>query len=123
MKKTISCVLFDLDGTLIDTAPDLVACLNKTLIEYNFEPVSFAEAKKFVYEPFVLGSAIAPAWHTRWFILRGHIPKSWDVDVTTTTVAVHLDLGFIGHYDGFQVEAMLYRDGHPVQAIQPDRRR
>lgn len=41
MKKTISCVLFDLDGTLIDTAPDLVACLNQTLIEYNFEPVSF----------------------------------------------------------------------------------
>ena len=41
MKKTISCVLFDLDGTLIDTAPDLVACLNKTLIEYDFPPVSF----------------------------------------------------------------------------------
>ena len=41
MKKTISCVLFDLDGTLIDTAPDLVACLNKALIEYDFEPVSF----------------------------------------------------------------------------------
>ena len=45
MKKTISCVLFDLDGTLIDTAPDLVACLNKTLIEYNFEPVSFYYVK------------------------------------------------------------------------------
>jgi len=45
MKKTISCVLFDLDGTLIDTAPDLVACLNKTLIEYNFEPVSFEFVK------------------------------------------------------------------------------
>ena len=89
----------------------------------HFEPVSFTEAKRFVYEPFVLGSAIAPAWHTRWFILRGHIPKNWDIDATTTTVSVHLDLGFMGNYDGFQVEAMLYRDGYPVQAIQPDRRR
>jgi len=27
----LSCVLFDLDGTLLDTAPDLIACLNKAL--------------------------------------------------------------------------------------------
>ncbi|MSO58953.1 MAG: alpha-mannosidase [Ilumatobacteraceae bacterium] len=89
----------------------------------HFEPVSFVQAKGFVYQPFVMGSSVAPAWHTRWFILRGHIPKNWDIDTSTTKVAVHLDLGFIGNYDGFQVEAMLYRDGCAVQAIQPDRRR
>jgi len=27
----LSCVLFDLDGTLVDTAPDLLACLNRAL--------------------------------------------------------------------------------------------
>ncbi len=27
----LSCVLFDLDGTLLDTAPDLLACLNRAL--------------------------------------------------------------------------------------------
>ncbi len=89
----------------------------------NFEPVSFEEAKNFVYQPFLLGSSIAPAWHTRWFILRGHIPKNWDINTAIAKVAVHLDLGFIGNYDGFQVEAMLYQHGQPVQAIQPDRRR
>lgn len=29
--RALECVLFDLDGTLVDTAPDLIACLNHTL--------------------------------------------------------------------------------------------
>ncbi len=32
----LSCVLFDLDGTLVDTAPDLIACLNKALAVYGY---------------------------------------------------------------------------------------
>jgi len=32
----LSCVLFDLDGTLVDTAPDLVACLNKALSVHDY---------------------------------------------------------------------------------------
>lgn len=32
----LSCVLFDLDGTLVDTAPDLIACLNKALSHHGF---------------------------------------------------------------------------------------
>jgi len=32
----LSCVLFDLDGTLVDTAPDLIACLNKALALHGF---------------------------------------------------------------------------------------
>ena len=30
-KFKLACVLFDLDGTLVDTAPDLIACLNNAL--------------------------------------------------------------------------------------------
>ncbi|MDP3876893.1 MAG: HAD-IA family hydrolase [Methylobacter sp.] len=33
---TLSCVLFDLDGTLIDTAPDLISCLNHAFNVYGF---------------------------------------------------------------------------------------
>ncbi len=36
----ISCVLFDLDGTLVDTAPDLIACLNQALEIHHQPPVS-----------------------------------------------------------------------------------
>ncbi|GAB6140294.1 N-acetylmuramic acid 6-phosphate phosphatase MupP [Methylosoma difficile] len=32
----LACVLFDLDGTLVDTAPDLVACLNKALSAHGY---------------------------------------------------------------------------------------
>ncbi len=32
----LACVLFDLDGTLVDTAPDLIACLNKALTHHGF---------------------------------------------------------------------------------------
>lgn len=42
MKKTdftLTCVLFDLDGTLVDTAPDLIACLNAALTHHGFAQV------------------------------------------------------------------------------------
>lgn len=39
----LACVLFDLDGTLVDTAPDLIACLNKSLIDHGFSAI---EAEK-----------------------------------------------------------------------------
>ena len=44
----LSCVLFDLDGTLVDTAPDLVACLNKALKQYGFDQVSSSKLKPFI---------------------------------------------------------------------------
>ena len=44
----LSCVLFDLDGTLVDTAPDLIACLNKALKQYGFDQVSSNKLKPFI---------------------------------------------------------------------------
>lgn len=36
-------VIFDLDGTLIDTSPDLVASLNHTITAEGLEPVSYGD--------------------------------------------------------------------------------
>ncbi|MCK5122336.1 MAG: HAD-IA family hydrolase [Methylococcales bacterium] len=44
----LSCVLFDLDGTLVDTAPDLIACLNKALKTHGFDEVSCQDIKPFI---------------------------------------------------------------------------
>ena len=44
----LSCVLFDLDGTLVDTAPDLFACLNESLQYHGFSVVSDVRLKPFI---------------------------------------------------------------------------
>ncbi len=38
---SIQAVLFDLDGTFADTAPDLADALNKTLVSHQYEPLAF----------------------------------------------------------------------------------
>jgi phosphoglycolate phosphatase len=38
-------ILFDLDGTLVDTAPDLVAVLNRLLLEHDAPPMPYAIAR------------------------------------------------------------------------------
>jgi len=44
----LSCVLFDLDGTLVDTAPDLIACLNTALTQHGFDKVASDFVKPFI---------------------------------------------------------------------------
>ena len=44
----IEAVLFDLDGTLIDTAPDMGAALNNLLIEENLEPLPLTTIRPLV---------------------------------------------------------------------------
>ena len=41
-------VLFDLDGTLVDTAPDMVAALNELRQEENLEPLPFENVRPLV---------------------------------------------------------------------------
>jgi phosphoglycolate phosphatase len=45
---TLSCVLFDLDGTLVDTAPDLISSLNRALNIYGFDDVRHETIKPFI---------------------------------------------------------------------------
>ena len=45
---SIDVVLFDLDGTLADTAPDLVAVLNRQLREHGKAPLPYALARNVV---------------------------------------------------------------------------
>lgn len=41
-------VIFDLDGTLIDSAPDIRLCLNAVLKEYGAAPLSLAQVHSFI---------------------------------------------------------------------------
>jgi len=44
----LSCVLFDLDGTLVDTAPDLILCLNNALSSHGITSVADDKIKPFI---------------------------------------------------------------------------
>lgn len=44
----LSCVLFDLDGTLVDTAPDLISCLNRALNIHGFDIAAPEIIKPFI---------------------------------------------------------------------------
>ena len=41
MREHVDAVLFDFDGTLVDSAPDLIAALNRLLTELGHAPVAF----------------------------------------------------------------------------------
>jgi phosphoglycolate phosphatase len=44
----LDCVLFDLDGTLVDTAPDLVACLNRAMSAHGFSEIEHDDVKPMI---------------------------------------------------------------------------
>lgn len=44
----LACILFDLDGTLVDTAPDLMRCLNLSLARHGFPEASDTAVKPFI---------------------------------------------------------------------------
>ncbi len=46
--KNIECVLFDLDGTLLDTAPDMVDAINQILIDKKLQPKPYNELRNIV---------------------------------------------------------------------------
>lgn len=48
LQTSIECVLFDLDGTLIDTAPDFTVVVNQLLLEHARPPVAEARIRQTV---------------------------------------------------------------------------
>ncbi len=76
-------IVFDLDGTLVDTAPDLMASLNHTIAAASLEPVSYDDLTHLVGHG-------ARAMIERAFTLRQAPLSSDDLD--------RLMARFIDHY-------------------------
>jgi len=89
-----------------------------TATEEWFESPSYDTATSSSVQPFAIGSKWGRAWHTRWFHLQAVVPE----ELSDVPLVAYMDLGFVGRGDGFQVEAVAWRNGEIVHAIQPDRR-
>ncbi|MFT3986317.1 phosphoglycolate phosphatase [Aestuariivirga sp.] len=66
-------VIFDLDGTLVDTAPDLMRATNHVLAAHRRRPISLDEVRVFVGHG-------ARALITRGFAATGGLPENFDVE-------------------------------------------
>lgn len=80
------------------------------------EPVSWAEALRLEYRPFQVGDPWGAYWSTWWFRCRGQIPPGWG---DRERVAL-IHCGFAAG-EGFTAEALLWREGVPVQAVNVNR--
>jgi phosphoglycolate phosphatase len=57
-------LVFDLDGTLVDSAPDLARALNALLAELGHPPLSFGKIRSLIGDgaPTLVRRALAAAW-------------------------------------------------------------
>jgi phosphoglycolate phosphatase len=86
-------IVFDLDGTLIDSAPDIRAIANSILSDLGKEPLSLEQTRSFIGE----GSAV----------LIRRLMKARDIEETGNTHANLLDL-FVSRYESMPVESPYY---------------
>lgn len=76
-------VIFDLDGTLVDTAPDLMASLNHVLASDGIEPVGYADMT------FLVGQGARAMIERAYVLRRAELPPA--------RLSAHLEM-FIRHY-------------------------
>lgn len=46
--KNFELIIFDLDGTLVDSAKDIMIANNKTLVKFGYKPISFKNVKDII---------------------------------------------------------------------------
>lgn len=78
----VSLLVFDLDGTLVDSVPDLLACANRMLDRHALPPMSADELRPMV------GDGV-PALVERILLSRGTTPDARAVSAYLADYAVH----------------------------------
>ena len=88
MAGRIAAIIFDLDGTLVDTVPDLRNALNKTLAELGREPLDTNAVKG------MIGDGIAK-FVERGFAATGTAPGPKELEALVSRYSHYYDQGLI----------------------------
>jgi phosphoglycolate phosphatase len=110
---TAPLAVFDLDGTLIDTAPDLIASLNHTIAFHGLAPVGYDDLTH------IVGHG-AKAMIERSFDLRGHPLQESEIDGMLTRFITHYRAGMPGEskpYPGLVAALDRLRDAGFLLAV------
>ena len=51
--KKFELIIFDLDGTLVDSAKDIMIANNKTLEKFGYKPISFKDVKHIIVVDYI----------------------------------------------------------------------
>jgi phosphoglycolate phosphatase len=82
LRKTMLTIVFDLDGTLVDTAPDLIDTLNFTLRQHRLPSVPYDDARR------LIGGG-ARTMIERALIVEGRSASAADVDALYALFVAH----------------------------------
>jgi len=80
--KLRTCLIFDLDGTLVDSVPDLTSCINRVLAKRSLGPLTVAQITRMVGDG-------APALLQRVFAFHGEQPDANAMDDFLTDYKAH----------------------------------
>ncbi|MBV8619961.1 MAG: hypothetical protein JOY84_13930 [Curvibacter sp.] len=84
-------IAFDLDGTLVETAPDLIGAVNAVLIAEGFPPVDYTQGRTFISR--------GARWLLQWGLTSGAIEDPADFGYTEISAAELAPDTLLHHFD------------------------
>ncbi|MFA6688418.1 MAG: HAD family hydrolase [Sphaerochaetaceae bacterium] len=103
MENAIRGVLFDLDGTLVDTIPDITSAVNSALEEAGLAPLTYGQVKT------VVGKGLRNALQGA-LALRGRTVSDARLDMLLHTLMEHYQAHPADHSKPYHgIEALLHR--------------
>jgi phosphoglycolate phosphatase len=106
-KTTKRAVVFDLDGTLIDSAPDIRTALNRTLALHELAPLGADEIKSMIGDG-------AKVLVERGFAARGRTATAADQDTFLTDYEANSAVETVPYPGMVEALAALQRQGHKM---------